>query len=145
MTSRRSSGSSRAEEGGRADKVAEHHCELAALGLARSIACLGNRRPHSGHLPLAEGRDRVEQSTPMADRGYAGSAQILGCQPAQNFPVDIIVAKHGRILSEPESAEPLGHIHRNCPKTPFRRISYTPIAARRSADRQPGLPTQERQ
>jgi len=52
----------------------------------------------------------------MADRVDAKFAQILGRQPAQDLPVDVVLAKRGRVLLEPEAAQPFGHVHRNCIK-----------------------------
>src|SRR5207253_736046 len=62
----------------------------------------------------SERRDGVEQSAAMADRRDTQLAQILGRQPRQNLPVNVVVAKRGHILFEPEAAQPFGHIHWNC-------------------------------
>ena len=48
----------------------------------------------------------------MPDRRDTEFAEILARQPAQNFPVDVVVAERGRVLFEPETAQPFGHIHR---------------------------------
>src|SRR6516164_970422 len=42
---------------------------------------------------------------------------MLTRQPTQNLPVNVVVAEPGRILFEPEAAQPFGHIHRSCPET----------------------------
>ena len=60
------------------------------------------------------GDKAIESGDDSGDRAVIGGddlAQILGRQPPQNLPVDIVVAERGRILVEPEIAQPLGHIH----------------------------------
>ena len=47
----------------------------------------------------------------MPDRRDTEFAEILARQPPQNFPVDVVVAECGRVLFEPETAQPFGHIH----------------------------------
>jgi hypothetical protein len=53
----------------------------------------------------------------MSDRGYANAGQVVGRQLRQHLGVDIILAQRGRVLFEPEAAQPFGHIHRSCPQT----------------------------
>ena len=60
--------------------------------------------------------DGVEQSAAVADGPDAELPQILARQPAQNLRVNIVVSERGRILFEPDLAQSLGHIHRNCGK-----------------------------
>ena len=94
---------------GRADQIAEHHRQLPAFGLF--CGSDWRRRRCGSWLTIAERRDGVDQTPAVADRRDAELAQILGRQPPQNLPVDIVVAERGRILVEPEIAQPLGHIH----------------------------------
>src|SRR5438067_730534 len=42
----------------------------------------------------------------------ARSAQVVRRQPAPDLPVNIVDAECGRILFEPEAAQPFGNVHR---------------------------------
>jgi len=53
----------------------------------------------------------------MPDRRDTEFAEILARQPPQNFPVDVVVAECARVLFEPETAQPFGHIHTCRPET----------------------------
>src|SRR5215470_1804205 len=63
----------------------------------------------------------------MTNRCDAELAEILAGQPAQYLPINVIVAERGRILLEPEAAQPFGHIHRSCPGTASLGKHYTPV------------------
>ena len=47
----------------------------------------------------------------MADRGHADADQVVGRQRRQHFAIDIIVAECGRVLFEPEPAQPRQYVH----------------------------------
>ena len=51
----------------------------------------------------------------MADRGHADADQIVGRQLGHHFAIDIIVAKCGRVLSEPQPAQPRHDVHAAIP------------------------------
>ena len=63
----------------RADEIAKHHRQLAALSFAGGDGDRGGRRCRFGR---AERGDGVEQSAAMADRGDTQLAQILAREPA---------------------------------------------------------------
>jgi hypothetical protein len=62
-------------------------------------------------VAIADSGDGVKQAAAVADRRDAEIAQIVACQPAQNLPVNVVVAERWRILFEPEVPQPFGHIH----------------------------------
>jgi len=47
----------------------------------------------------------------MADRGHTDADQVVGRQRRQHLTVDIIVAKCGRVLFEPQPAQPRHYVH----------------------------------
>jgi hypothetical protein len=51
----------------------------------------------------------------MADRSDAELAQIFARQPAQNLPVNVVVAERRPVLLEPEPTQPNRDIHFFCP------------------------------
>ena len=53
----------------------------------------------------------------MADRRDTQLAQVLSREPAQNLPINVVVAERGHILLEPEAAQPFDHIHGSCLET----------------------------
>jgi hypothetical protein len=50
-------------------------------------------------------------SLAMAYRRNPELAQILSCQPAQHLLVNVVVAERGRVLLEPEAAQPSHYVH----------------------------------
>jgi len=84
-------------QGRRADQIAEHDRELAALGVR------SHRRAWRSRRPASECRDRIEQPPTVPDRGYPDAGQILGREPRQHLRVDIILAEHGLVLRKPEA------------------------------------------
>ena len=68
----------------RADEIAEHHRQLAALSFAPTLPspAMGTGGRRSAGFGRAERGDGVEQSATMADRGDTQLAQILARQPA---------------------------------------------------------------
>ena len=47
----------------------------------------------------------------MADRGHADADQVVDRQLRQHFAVDIVVAEGGRVLFEPQPAQPRRNVH----------------------------------
>ena len=47
----------------------------------------------------------------MADRGHTDADQVVGRQRRQHLTIDIIVAKCGRVLFEPQPAQPRHYVH----------------------------------
>ena len=65
-------------ERGRADEVAEHHRELAALGLADGRRSLLGGRRLGRRRAVPQGGDGGEQLAAVTDRGHAEAGQVLG-------------------------------------------------------------------
>ena len=116
MTSRMSSGSRPAGERGRADQVDEHHRELPPLGLGGGAA----GRARCGARPAGcageacagpQGGDGVEQLAPVADRGDAEAAQVVGRQLGQDLGVDVVVAERLLVLAQAQPAQPSPDVH----------------------------------
>ena len=89
MTSRMSSGSSRAGQRGRADQVAEHHRQLPAFGLdgpqPRCYRLCGSPR-----CIISQKSDRIEQLATVSDRRHTKRYQVRGRQPRQQLELDIV-------------------------------------------------------
>src|SRR5271157_6026362 len=109
MTSRRSSGSSRA-----ASSVEPTKSQNITVSCRRSASPFGARvvvvspggpEASAAGVGAAKG-DGIEQPATMADGGDPQIAQILGGQPPQDRIVDVIVAESRRVLCEPQSAQP---------------------------------------
>jgi hypothetical protein len=56
-------------------------------------------------------------------------AQISPVSRRKNLVVNVVVVERGRILFEPEAAQPFGRIHRNSPKRASRGNHYNPGVA----------------
>ena len=111
----------------RADQIAEHHRQLAALGLG----------PHPS-LPRERGRARegvagggglsaergngFEQFAPVADRYNPDLLEILRCQLRQHLSVDRVRAERRLVLGEPKTLQPISNFH---VRKPPREYSYT--------------------
>ena len=85
----------------RADEIAEHHCELATLGLR-----WGGRGGRSVQL-----RDRGQQLAPMADADNAEILQIIRRKVGEDLAVDFVVAKRRFVLSKTEISQPPPDVH----------------------------------
>ena len=86
---------------GRADKVAEHHGELAALrGVPRRARSDGRRwtRPGGGS---AQTGNRLEKPFPMPKGEHAELLKICVAQVDQNVAVNSVLAERRFILAEP--------------------------------------------
>jgi hypothetical protein len=105
-------------ERSRADEVAEHHGELAALG--------GVGRDNSRDRNLRRGRcsgfgsrggrsvqllDRGHDLAPMADNGDADILEILDRQLRQHRVVDFVFAERRLVLRKAEAPQPNPEIH----------------------------------
>src|SRR5271166_4246190 len=109
MTSRRSSGSSRA-----ASSVEPTKSQNITVSCRRSASPFGARVVVvSPGGPEASAAGVGAAKAAMADGGDPQIAQILGGQPPQDRIVDVIVAESRRVLCEPQSAQPLGNIERH--------------------------------
>src|SRR5277367_4125112 len=100
----------------RADEVAKHNRELAALGGIGSRA-LGNmiRRRSGlrdcGGLWAGEFLDRRQYRATMPDGGDAKLFEVFARQLRQYLSVDFIVAKSGLVLLQAEAAQPIRDVH----------------------------------
>lgn len=99
---------------GRADQIAEHDGQQASLGAGfRRCGRRGRFRRDTCRRGVAQGGDRREQLAAMADRGDAEAGQVVGRQLGQDVAVDVVVAKGGRVLFEPEAPQPIGDVYRH--------------------------------
>ena len=95
---------------GRADKIAEHHRELAALGGVRRRARIDGRRwtrPGGG----AQTGNRPEKPFPMPEGEHAELLEIGVAQVNQNVAVNSVLAERRFILAEPKAPQPIPHVH----------------------------------
>ena len=111
MTSRRSSGSSRADERGRADQIAEHHRQLPAFGIGWRRCIARRRRRRGGGHRGAERGDRIEQLAAMASKHHAEILQILRRQLRQHVPIDLVVAERRHISFKAQTPQPRRYVH----------------------------------
>src|SRR5215831_78644 len=93
---------------GRADEIAEHHRELAALN---------KRRSYSGvrTIILTQRSDRSEQFAAMPHRADTDFPEILGGQFGQYCGVDRVVAKRLFVSLQSETVEPGPDVHARLP------------------------------
>ena len=94
---------------GRADKVAEHYRQLAALG-----CILGLRLRDGGLLSLDQRVTEFPDGAPHLQAVPKRNAEVLEVligQLRQNISVDFIAAKRSFVLSEFEAAQPSPDIH----------------------------------
>ena len=112
MIPRMSSGSSRADKRGRADEIAEHHRELAALGGVREASTDGRQLPTRDRLAAALFRPAIAlRSRFRCPRGHAELFKIGVAQVRQNFGVNSVLAERSFILAKPEAPQPISHVH----------------------------------
>ena len=115
MTSRMSSGSSRADSAVEPDEIAEHHRQLPAFGAAL-YRCTRARRPDGGrsrgggHCGTKRG-DSVEQPPAMPDQGDTEILQILGRQAREHFFVDLVIAERLVVTLKTKAAQPYRYVH----------------------------------
>ena len=88
-----------------ADEVGEQHAHLPPLAL-RSVRPAVPRRG-----PGAQRGDRLEQPSPMTDRGDPELLQVVGRQRRQQRRVDGVVRECLGILLQPQALQPAGHVH----------------------------------
>ena len=100
----------------RVTTIASPACARATSAASRDLARATNtvvpNTSASGLTTYApSAANRVEQPPAMANRCDAQVAQILGRQPAQNLPVDVVGTERRRVFFEPELAQPLHDVH----------------------------------
>ena len=86
---------------------------------------------------MAQGGDRGEQLAPVADRGDAELAQVVGRQLGQDVGVDVVVAERLLVLAQAQPAQPSPDVHPDpligrCSPT---RRSLSRAAAERAMER----------
>ena len=114
MTSRKSSGSMRAESAVEPTRSAEHHRDLAAFGsvVGRAIDC---RRLSAGSCfricARAQSSDGVEQLAAMPDDDDTQVLQVLRRQARQDRLVDCVLAECCLILFEAKAPQPTSKVH----------------------------------
>ena len=125
MTSRKSSGSSRAASAVESTRSQNITVSCRRLGHSgrRSIGSAGSLGPERG--------DGIKQSPAMSDQIDVEILQIVGGQAGQQARVDLIRAERRLVLLEPETAEPCRNVHA-CLQTrsPPRRFTLPPIVAK---------------
>ena len=102
---------------GRADEIAEHHGELAALGgVCRRRRCRygAAARLRIGRAAVEAGkfRDRLEQLARWPRATTPSSFEVVRRQLRQNLAVDFVLAKRGLVLPETEASQPIPDVHR---------------------------------
>jgi len=106
-------------ECGRADEIAEHHREMAALGgVLRRRWGRGARRL-GWAVRRAESGDRLEQAFTVT-QGDAKLSEIAFVQVDQNVRADRILAERVLVLTETEAPQPIPDVHDQIPAQ-FRR------------------------
>ncbi len=98
---------------GRADEVAEHHRELAALCGIRRRARIDGRRWTRAGIGSAQTGNRPEKPLPMPEGEHAELLKIGVAQVNQNVAVNTVLAERRFILAEPEAPQPIPHVHRS--------------------------------
>jgi len=89
----------------RADEIAEHDCQLPALG---GEGCW----PGCRTIHAAQRGDCLEQFSTMTDRGYAEADQIIDCQARQHLGVNVVIVECLHVTFEPEAVQPTSNVHR---------------------------------
>jgi hypothetical protein len=107
----------------RTNQIAEHHSQLAPLGLGcgvrrgRSRHVLGRGTPGTGRKIS----DRFQQKPAMADRGDAKFFQIVGRQLRQDAQVDLVLAESLLVSLQSKPPQPAPKVHRVVPALVFDR------------------------
>ena len=104
MTSRRSSGSMRAESA--VEPTKSENITVTWRRSAASCAFGFNRRLRRHRKGTGKLRNRFQQLLAMAERHDADVLEIVVGQPAQQLDVDVVGAEHLGILGETDPAEP---------------------------------------
>jgi len=99
---------------GRAHQVAEHHCQLTALGgvwrpWRRRGACRLRWTDHR-----TETCDRFQQALAVA-QGDTKLTEVAVCQVGQNFGVDFVFQEHRLIFAQAEAPQPIPDVHDRSP------------------------------
>jgi hypothetical protein len=102
-------------EARRADEIAEHHGDRAALGGRLRTSRRRRLRRRCGRVHRrrgdSESGDGREQSHPVADRGNANVLEVIRRQLRQNVRVDLVVPEIRLVMAEAETAKPPRHVH----------------------------------
>jgi hypothetical protein len=85
----------------RADQIAEHHGQLAPLGLAGDCNSGGFGLSDTLRRVAAKRRDRRQQPAPMADRRDAEFLDVVSRQVAQHLHIDRVLAECILVLLQP--------------------------------------------
>jgi hypothetical protein len=109
MTSRKSSGSSRAASAVESTRSQNITVSCRRLGHSgrRSIGSAGSLGPERG--------DGIKQSPAMSDQIDVEILQIVGGQAGQQARIDLICAERRLVLRKPETAEPCRNVHARLP------------------------------
>src|SRR6516162_10149351 len=121
MTSRRSSGSRRAES-----SVEPTRSQNITVSCRRSASARTGASGGRGGWDLgAECGNRGEQSAPVPDEGDAEVPQVVGGQLRQHRGVDRVVAKPRFVLLQAETVEPGCDVHPRLPAAVTCRAALT--------------------
>ena len=106
---------------GRADQIAEHHCQLAAFrlfGAKRPRRCRGRRRIGRGRgSNPAQSGNCSEQFAAVAPEHNPEVLQVLCREFGQYLPIDLVVAERGFVPFETQAAQPHRYIHQASPSS----------------------------
>jgi hypothetical protein len=91
-------------KGARPDDVGEHDGQVAPL--TRVERRLRQRRR------ILQRRDRIQDPAHVPHRRHADVAQVLGRQPRQHLPVDVVGGKRARVPAQPEPDQESGDLVR---------------------------------
>ena len=98
-----------ARQGGKAAEIGEQDRDRPPLRIESGRRSRLRRR-------LVELRDRLQQSTAMADRVDANVAQVVCGKPPQRGRVDMVGCECGRVFSQSELPQPGRHVHWPTPR-----------------------------
>ena len=107
---------------GRADEIAEHHGELAALGGvwaggSTRVPCATAVSSADLARKLRNGRQQLPS---MSDGTHAEFHQVVSRQVGQDLAVDLIVTERRLVLAEPKAPQPAPHVHGRVSRWPRR-------------------------
>jgi hypothetical protein len=105
MTSRKSSGSRRAES-----SVEPTRSQNMTVSCRRSTSAGAGASRGNGGRWGAERSNCGEELAAMADRTHADADQVVGRQLRQRLAIDIVVAEGGRVLFELQPAQPRHYV-----------------------------------
>src|SRR5215813_10592337 len=126
-------------ERGRADEIAEHHRELAALRSERAVGAvllcdLGSSSAGPRGL-VSQYRNGGKEFPAVAYRTYANGDQIVGGEVGQHLGIDIIVAECRRVLLKPQTVQPRLDVHGDLGPAVLRLVKLFSAKYRRDASK----------